>query len=401
MAISKKKREAVKKLRPFLAALLIQLNIGSLYAWNMLSSELMERYGFNGRSMGVIFGITLLAFTGSMIPAGRLLHRFSEKRITLFATVAYGLGFFLSGISGGNYLLILLGNGLLVGIGTGIGYVSSMTYGAAPFKDKSIPTGLITMSFALSSIISSNVVALLVKWGFEIDLILQLFSIGQLLLMACAIMLYPCSTCGKKTNEDAKTKEKSTAPPIKWRETLPLCIGMFSATFGGLLVISNMKQIVSALDSSSTIVISLTIALFSAGNALGRILLGLLPIKRYRVTIAVIMLSFMATLLLMCISHTPVQLYLLIFFCGVQFGSFFVLFPLATLNRFGPQSLSHVYPIIFIAYGIAAAVSATLGGTLYDLFDSPQISLSTAGVIECIGAIILLLALKKSSPITV
>lgn len=388
-----------KTIRPLLAAIIIQLNIGSLYAWNMISSGLMKTHDFEAYEGGIIFGVTLLTFTGSMIPAGRLLHKFSEKRVTLVAALCYCLGFFLSGIASGNFWLILLGNGLLVGIGTGIGYVSSMTYGVAPFKRKAIPTGIITMSFALSSIIASNAVSWMNKQHFSIDLILQLFSVVQLSCMVIAIALYPSTTYGKPQDKTYSEKSNNAEVLPGFIKILPLAIGMFSATFGGLLVISNMKQIVGALEETGTIAIPVTISLFSIGNALGRILFGLLPLKRYALTIATIMLCFSATLFIMGNTSIMLYLYILILLIGLQFGSFFVLFPLATISAFGSRSISHIYPIIFIFYGIAAAVSAPLAGALYKIYKSPLLSLNSASVIEFAGAGVILFSLHQSRKI--
>lgn len=363
----------------------------------MISSELMEKYEFTAQSMGIIFGVTLLTFTGSMIPAGRLLHRTSPRRITLFSTVAYGLGFFLSGFSGGSYVLILLGSGILVGLGTGAGYVSSMTYGVSQLKNKAIPTGLITMSFALSSIIASKCLSLLTAKGFDIDSILLLFSIIQMSLMALAIILYPCKSQEPK-REDAPQETTKEPKRNNWKAVLPLWLGMFCATFGGLLVISNMKQIISSLEVGALVAIPMTIASFSIGNALGRILFGLLPIKRYTLSIAIIMVSFALSLFLLGQAQNAWTLYTLILLIGVHFGSFFVLFPMATISQFGTSGISRIYPIIFLAYGTAAAVGATLGGTLYDIFGSSQISLAITCGIELIGALFLFIYFFK--PIT-
>lgn len=371
-----------RAVRPFLAAILIQLNIGSLYAWNMISSSLMESYGFSAKSMGVVFGVVLIAFTGSMIPVGRRMNQFTPRFMTLITMILYCGGFAVSGFADGKFPLIMLGNGVLVGLGTGIGYVSSMTFGFAHFNRKSVPTGVITASFAIGSVISAKIIGYLLATGISIDYSLRYLAIGQALALSLAIFLFPK---GNKTQGE----KKIVPPKIKINnetavEILPLAIGMFSATFGGLLVISNIKQIVGTLNSS--IAIPWAITLFSVGNAAGRILFGALPFKRYVHAIAMMMVLFAIVLLGMNFSASLLVLYILVFLTGIHFGSFFVLFPMSVINVAGSDRFPGIYPFVFFAYGIAAAVSATAGGAFYDRFGSPTYSLYTAAGIEVIGA---------------
>ncbi len=365
-----------------LAAILVQLNIGSLYAWNKLSSSLMETYEFSAQSMGVVFGVAVLFFTGIMIPVGKRMHRFSPRVITLVTMVLYSAGFVVSSMNGGHYWLVLLGNGILVGLGTGIGYISSMTFGIAGRKRKGIPTGLLTMSFALGSVISAEFVALLMDRGASIGETLRWLGVAQASLMGLSLLLYP-----KKRDITIPVPRAVDGTRGFSRVTMALlCGGMFSATFGGLLVNSNMEQIVGTLAASADYSNTVAIWLFSGGNALGRILLGLVPLKRFAMVISSVMATFAMLLLWMLGGGTLWLLYGMVLFVGVHFGTFFVLFPMLTMKNFGNALFSKLYPMIFLAYGIAAFVSATMGGALYDALGSPKVSLIIAAVIELIGA---------------
>ncbi len=378
---------------PFLAALVVQLNIGSLYAWNIISTSLMDQFDYSAQSMGLVFGIAVLSFTMIMIPAGRKLSLFTPRMISLASLVLYCSGLFLTGVSNGSYLIVLLGNGLLVGLGTGLGYVSSINYGIKPFTKKSIPTGAITASFAIGSVLSAKVITLLMDSGFSIGSVLIGISLIQILLFSVAILLYPKA---KSTKEITETKETEKKHSIA--KSLPLSLGMFSATFGGLLFISNIHQIVNTLNSGVNI--ALAVGLFSIGNASGRIMTGALPLKRYLLTIILVMITF-ALLLFTAGSLSSLPLiYLMTLLIGLHFGSFFVLFPMAVIGEFGTKLFTKIYPFVFVAYGIAAAVSATLGGALYDLLNTPQLSLIIAGIIELIGAILLGITLFKQERIS-
>lgn len=378
---------------PFLAALLVQLNIGSLYAWNIISTSLMEQFDYSAQSMGLVFGTAVLSFTMIMIPAGKKLSLFTPRMISLASLLFYCSGLFLTGISNGSYLMVLLGNGLFVGLGTGLGYVSSINYGIKPFAKKSIPTGAITASFAIGSVISAKVITLLTQSGYPIGSVLIIIALIQILLFSLAIFLYPKSPKKRELSKKIETEENHS-----FVKSLPLSLGMFSATFGGLLFISNIHQIINTLNSGVNI--AFAVGLFSIGNASGRIMTGALPLKRYLLTIIMVMTTF-ALLLFMAGNLTSLPLiYLMTLLIGLHFGSFFVLFPMAVIGEFGTKLFTSIYPFVFVAYGIAAAVSATLGGALYDLLGTPQLSLVIAGIIELIGAVLLGITLFRQEKIT-
>ncbi len=373
---------------PFLAAVVVQLNMGSLYAWNIISTSLMNEFGFSAQSMGIVFGTAVLSFTMIMIPVGKKLSSFTPRRITLASLVLYCSGFFLSGMSNGSYLMVLLGNGLLVGLGTGLGYMSSITYGIKPFLKKSIPTGAITAAFAFGSVISAKIITLLIDSGLSISSVLIGISAVQVVLFSIAILLYP-KVKGKEATETPADEQNEHSV----RKSLPLSLGMFSATFGGLLFISNIQQIVNALQDG--INIALAVGLFSVGNASGRILTGAIPLKRYKEVTIAVMLSFALLLFLTGSASSVFYIYVTTLLIGLHFGSFFVLFPMSVIKQFGLTQFNKIYPYVFVAYGIAAAVSATLGGALYDLLGTPKLSLLIASLIEIIGAVILGVTLLK------
>ena len=107
------KGETVKRGKGLLvAALLIQINIGSLYAWNIISSKLIDAHGFSAGIMGLVYGVTLLAFTGCMIPVGRLLHSFSPRKTILATLLLNVAGFLSTSFSNGNLAFVFIGHGL-------------------------------------------------------------------------------------------------------------------------------------------------------------------------------------------------------------------------------------------------------------------------------------------------
>jgi len=378
-------RQNRKDLKPFFLAMLVQVLIGSLYGWNIISSSLMDQFEFTGAAMGAVFGVALISFTVTMIPLGIKIHHFSPSQLTVYTALLSGIGFLLSGFSGGSLPLIFIGSGVLVGMGTGVGYISTLSYGLTPFTNRSLPTGLITASFALGSIISSTLLGKLLP-HYTITTLLQLFGGFQLIIL---LIVSSQLSRVKFTKRKIKTNES-----IPHTTMVPLWFVMFAATFGGLLIISNLKQIVGSLTDQLNL--ALAISLFSIMNGLGRTIFGALPIVKHGKVIVVNMLILGGILGAMIFFHNAILLYVVVSFIGMLFGSFFVLFPLFTMDQFGINQFEMLYPRVFLAYGVAAAVSATLGGKLYDLFPSPSVALSIATLIEVGGALLFVLLLSRT-----
>ncbi len=378
-------RHKSKDLKPFFLAMIVQVLIGSLYGWNIISSSLMDQFDFTGAAMGAVFGVALISFTGTMIPLGIKIHNFSPAQLTVYTALLSGLGFLLSGFSRGSLPLIFIGSGVLVGMGTGVGYISTLAYGLTPFTNKSLPTGLITASFAAGSIISSTLLGKLLP-HYSITTLLQGFG-GLQLLMLFII----ASQLSRVKFTQRKIKSNESIPNSTM---IPLWFVMFAATFGGLLIISNLKQIVGSLTNELNL--ALAISLFSIMNGLGRTIFGALPIVKHGKVIVINMLILGGTLGVMIFFRNAILLYIVVALIGMLFGSFFVLFPLFTMDQFGINQFEKLYPRIFLAYGVAAAVSATLGGKLYDLFPSPSVTLSIATLIEVFGAVLFIILLKRA-----
>lgn len=75
-----------------------------------------------------------------MIFAGKYEARIGTRNLGMLSAVFYSAGYPLSGLSNGNFWLILLGVGILTGIGTGLGYLVALTNSCKAFSEKGLVT---------------------------------------------------------------------------------------------------------------------------------------------------------------------------------------------------------------------------------------------------------------------
>ena len=62
----------MRKFLTVLASFIIMLCIGSVYAWSIIASELIEEYGFSASQSQIIFGTLIAIFPVTMILVGQL-----------------------------------------------------------------------------------------------------------------------------------------------------------------------------------------------------------------------------------------------------------------------------------------------------------------------------------------
>jgi OFA family oxalate/formate antiporter-like MFS transporter len=179
---------------------------------------------------------------------------------------------------------------------------------------------------------------------------------------------------------------------------LTLVLGMFCGTFAGMLVIGNLKPIGLAAGVPA-ISAAAAIGAFAIGNASGRIAWGWISDRTDERMIPVKLAALGVPLALLAWVSSPTPFIVVSFAVGFGFGACFVVYAAQVASRYGPARVGGVYPIVFLAYGVAGLVGPVLGGWLYDVTSSytPAIAVSCGVVgVGILGSILLLRQAKRS-----
>src|SRR3972149_2926856 len=79
------------------AALVMQLCLGVLYAWSVFRAPMMKELGYTVKQVGYPFMASLFFFAVGMIFAGRWQDKAGPKKVAIFGGVLLGFGALLSG----------------------------------------------------------------------------------------------------------------------------------------------------------------------------------------------------------------------------------------------------------------------------------------------------------------
>jgi len=149
-----------------LSALSIHLCIGQIYAYSVFNKPLSLLIGVEQPAegdwslvqIGYIFSIALFCLGASAAVFGRWLERAGPRKAMFVSALCFSGGFFLSalGVWWHRIELLYLGNGVLGGIGLGLGYISPVSTLIKWFPDRpGMATGMAIMGFGGGALIAA------------------------------------------------------------------------------------------------------------------------------------------------------------------------------------------------------------------------------------------------------
>lgn len=378
-------------------AILIQLALGAIYAWNVFTDLLKEEpYGFTATQTQAVFSLGLATFAVVMVLAGRWMARVGPRTVALTGGVLLGTGYILAGFLGDTFPMQLLFIGLIGGAGIGLAYVTPIAVGMRWYPDKKgLITGLAVAGFGVGALLW---VQLAGPWGHLLDN-LQLFDLpgvqsvfllyGILFLIMVVVgaiwMVYPPDgwqpagwrppeaemVAGKKRDVEFESGEMLRTPQY----FMILLTFAFSA-MAGLMTIGIIKLFgIDALqvgglgpDAAAATAATAAGVFLALFNGAGRITWGVVSDRVGWRTAAITMcaLQGLAMLAFFWMGQTTALLFLGAALIGFNFGGNFALFPVATADTFGAKNVGKNYGWVFLAYGIAGIVGPIMAGYFKD-----------------------------------
>lgn len=370
-----------------LSSFIIMLCLGGVYAWSIIAPELINNYDLTATQTQLVFGFLIAVFPATMIFAGRMEPRWGSKNLAIISAILFSTGYLIAGYSNGNFLLILLGIGVIGGIGTGFGYLASLTSPVKWFPErKGLMTGIAAAGFGLAATILSFFIEKLLLMGFDV---LQIFKLIAL-IYGSIIFIFAQFIKNKTVVHTHSVANLSEF--IKTSKFYKLFFSIFFGTFAGLLVIGSLKPIGASfsIDNHSLVV---AVSFFAIANFAGRISWGLLSDKIGAGLSIFLALGFQAlSIYLMATLPMSNHLFLALSAAiGFGFGGNFVLFAKETAHFYGINNLGTVYPYVFLGNSLGGIFGPMLGGALFETFKNYEIAMLVAAAVSLAGALVFLI----------
>lgn len=357
----------MRKYTVLIAGVLMQMVLGSIYAWSEIAIRLYNQVGYTAAQTQLIYGLSIGVFAAGTIATGRVLLKIGPRKLGVSSALLFLVSFIMASQFVESPLILTVALGFGLGAAIACGYVIPLSTATRWFPDsKGTVTGVAVMGFGGGAIAASWMIRAMSAGGRDVASILLWIGLAgaAILLSGAMVQAFPEQSAAMKKAPVLRIREVVRKPSF-WG----LAAMMFLTTAGGLIVIGNVVEIATEMDVA--VIVPLAVTVLAVGNSAGRLLWGSL-IDRLGVKSIYLSLILMAAgfLLLLASRSLPLLFVAGIFLTGLQFGASLVLYGSYTETAFGVGAITTVYPMMFAAYGFAALVGPSLGGAIFDLTGS-------------------------------
>ncbi len=382
----------------------INLALGILYAWSIFKSAIEKDFGWDPARLNDPYAVCCLVFSFVMILGGRCQDRFGPKWTAVLGGVLVAAGLGISSQSS-DYLVWVLGFGVLAGIGIGFGY-SAATPPALKWFPASMTgkvAGVVVAGFGLAPLYIAPLTDLLLKKG-GVGFATLFYSLFFLISVCGLAMLL------KNPEEKALVAGKISPTPQVSVQPLGLFFRKdfyllwmiyFIASGAGLMVISSINGMAKKSMGEMAF---LAVVVLALGNASGRVVAGFVSDKvgRKATLLGVTILQAICMLLAVPVTETlsfPILLVLLATAIGFHYGANLCLFPAFAKDLYGLKNFGVNYGILFTAWGAGGFVLSRLQQMLKASSGNFRSSFFVAAAFLVVGALLTLLLDKPKKAV--
>lgn len=403
-------------------AVVMQMCLGSVYAWSVFKKPLIASYGWAETPTQATFMILMLVIGVSAAFGGMLVDKKGPKFVATIGAILFGLGTLIAGYAAsvGNLFLLYLGFSVVAGLGNGFGYVTPIATLIRWFPDKrGLVTGLAVMGFGFGAFFIGKLAPDMIT-SYSANpakpdaqgVAMTFYILGGVFLVLCAAsaMLFKNPPAGwlprgfvpsanTTSAADSFSIGEAIATPQWWMLWAMLFLNV-SAGLGLISQLSPMAQDVVSKSNPSLSIAALGIAggtilsIASIFNGLGRLFWASISDKIGRKAVFATMFATQAALYILLpaianqVMFTVIACYLL-----ACYGGGFATMPAFAADSFGPGKIGRVYGTMLTAWAAAGVV----GPLVFALDALKGKSLYVAAGLLGLGLLIAL-AYKRPAP---
>jgi MFS transporter, OFA family, oxalate/formate antiporter len=351
------------------ASCLMQAALGSVYAASVFHTAIIHRYGASEREASLAFTITIFALGVTAGFGGALQRRLGPRVTGTLGGLLYGVGVCLAAIAP-NLTTFYLTEGLMSGIGLGLGYIVPLAMLIGWFPDKrGLITGLAVAGFgAGAAIVGPVATAALQDYGLRTTLLL--LGAGYLVVGMGSAQLFRAAPEGyappgwtpPERPLSVRSARDSTLPQaLRTPRWYLLWLVLALNVTAGAALISVAAPLTMQFTRVPTEMAALAVLAIALCNGAGRIFWGWTSdrIGRPLTFISLFLVQALAFCLLTRINGYA-QLLFLAGIIGLCFGGGFAVMPAFTADFFGARNAGAIYGAMLTAWSAGCAAGPLL-----------------------------------------
>ncbi len=383
------------------AGFLLQMTLGSVYAWSVFKAPLTRQFRWATTDVTFAFTVAIFVLGVAAFVGGFWMKRIGPRPVAMLGGFLYGLGVFLASFSSHGLGWLYLTFGLIGGVGLGFGYIVPVAVLVRWFPDRrGFITGLAVCGFGAGALVTAPLATRLIE---DVGVLhtFALLGVGFLILgtLSGAFLTdppagfspagwTPSASLNRQRTHDQWTLYDALGSWQWWA----LWLLLFLNTSAGISLISQEAPVFSELTGAAAIITAAMVGVASIGNAVGRFFwagVSDLVTRRWTFVLIFALQIGLFWLLPQCSSAWAVALvaFLILMCYGGGFGTM----PAFVADYFGPANVGSIYGLMLTAWGAASVFGPMLTATLHDSTGNYRSSLRDIAILMAISTLLPLL----------
>ena len=379
---------------PVVGGLLMNLALGSLYAWSVFVPPLEREFGWSRAETSWVYTIAIVCFALTFVAAGRLQDVRGPKVCALAGGILVSGGFVLASFTTSLAMLYLF-YGVIVGVGNGFGYATPTPVGSKWFPDRrGLVVGLMVGGYGAGSAIFGTLASgwLVPSFGWRATFQILGAIFFVMTMAGTALLKNPPAgyrppnwspSAAVAARAEYSTSAMLATPAFYWL-WIAFCLG----TTAGQMTISQLVPFARAAGLGATVA-TLSLVVSSCGNAGGRILSGWMSDTIGRVTTlkTMVLLSALAMPALFLWRTEVVPFYALVALVYWCYGTQLSVFASTVADFYGTKNLGLNYGVLFTAWGAAGIIGPAIAARVFDRFGDYRYAFFTASALAVVALV--------------
>lgn len=361
------------------AASLLHLGLGTIYAWSFFQRPVMELHGWSNSQVAWTFSLAIACLGAAAAVGGILLPRWGARRLAVLGGALYATGHLAAAyaLASGQLWPLWLGFGVVGGTGLGLAYVVPVATVARWFPDRpGLATGLVVMGFGLGALVMGKLAApAVLAWcgGSLPGCFLVLGGAYLFILPPLALALRePPAPAGAPSAMPAA----AVWPLLRRAGFIRLWLAFACSITAGIMLIGFqsplLQDLLRAADPTLAPAVlaaagATLIGIGSAANGAGRLVWGGLSdrigrARTLRIILAVQALAFAGMLVWPSASTFAILVGLILLCYGGAFGTV----PALVRGQVGPAAMPIAYGALLTAWSAAGVAGPQLVALVRD-----------------------------------
>ncbi len=354
------------------AAVIINLCIGTLYAWSVFAKPLGALFGWAPAALGLAFSINHGLSPVSMIGGGYIQDKLGSKATIVVGGLMFTIGLVLTGFNSGAIGTLYLTYSTIAGVGGGVVYAGTVANTVKFFPDKrGLAAGICSAGYGCGAMVMAPIAAKLIT-AYGILACFQILGIAFFVIIALALTVTKRAPAGYAPagwTPPAVSAARPSGNDVTWTKMLSegiwwvILVMLYCGAMSGLMVLAHASPIGQLMFNLTPMKAAFFVSVITLANAVGRIGFGGLSDKIGRSNTMMIMyivsavsmlnLTFTGSIAGFVASGVGV---------GAVFGGFMGLMPSIISERYGMKNFGVNYGVTFIGFSLAALSGPLLAG---------------------------------------